>query len=65
MRDRLLPDAAPGVRVLVQAFAEPPDVLTRPLEERGAACHVLNPYVIGWPQDQAPARQLARRRAGR
>ena len=64
VRDRLLPDAAPGVRVLVQAFAEPPDVLTGPLEERGAACHVLNPYVIGWPQDQAPARRLARETAG-
>ena len=64
VRDRLLPDAGPGVRVLVQAFAEPPDALTRPLEERGAACHVLNPYVIGWPQDQAPARRLARETAG-
>jgi uroporphyrinogen-III synthase len=64
VRDALLPEAAPGVSVLVQAFAEPPDVLTGPLEERGAVCRVLNPYVVGWPQDQGPARRLARETAG-
>ena len=63
VRDRLLLGAQPGMRVLVQAFAEPPDVLTEPLAERGAACHVLNPYVLGWPQDQTPARRLARETA--
>ncbi|MGD9695574.1 MAG: uroporphyrinogen-III synthase [Thermoleophilia bacterium] len=60
IRDRLVREGPEGRRVLVQAFAEPPTALTAPLEARGATCPVLNPYVLGWPQDQAPARRLAR-----
>jgi uroporphyrinogen-III synthase len=63
VRDRLLPGVRAGQGVLVQAFAEPPDVLTGPLADRGASCRVINPYVLGWPQDQAPARRLAREAA--
>lgn len=60
IRDRLLREGPDGRRIVVQAFAEPPHALTAPLEARGAVCPVLNPYVLGWPQDQAPARRLAR-----
>ena len=67
VRDRLLLDAQPGMRVLVQAFAEPPDVLlTEPLSERGAACHVLNPYVLGGPRTRPrPGASPVRPRTGR
>jgi uroporphyrinogen-III synthase len=63
VRDRLLPEVRPGQGILVQAFAEPPDVLTGPLTAAGAGCRVINPYVLGWPQDQGPARRLAREAA--
>lgn len=63
IRDRLLEGELRGRRVLVQAFAEPPVALTRPLSARGAACIELNPYVLGWPADQEPARRLAREAA--
>lgn len=63
IRDRLLAGDLDGRRVLVQAFAEPPVALTRPLIAHGADCTVLNPYVLGWPADQEPARRLAREAA--
>ena len=69
VRDRLLPDAAPGVRVLVQAFAEPPDVLTGPL--RGARRRVPRPQPLrhrmaaGPDARPAPRPRDGRRRRGR
>ena len=65
VRDRLLPDACAGrPRVLVQAFAEPPDVLTRPAG--GARRRVPRPQPLRHRMAAGPdARPAPRPRACR
>lgn len=64
IRDRLLAERRSARRILIQAFAEPPDVLTGPLAAAGAECLVVTPYSLDWPEDAGPAQRLARQAAG-